>query len=115
VLGEIPVGNDELCPPDALDDLEPDEEHFHEATGNEGASFERTYRRAALVLWPRKRFFAVLCQAGVAVTLPYLADLTERWLSSGEDHTSLLWHEAHELSGHMISSWHGQERYPARE
>ena len=114
VLGEIPVGDEELSPPDALDDLEPDEEHFHEATGNEGASFERTYRRAALVLWPRKRFFAVLCQAGVAVTLPYLADLTERWLSSGEDHTSALWHEAHELSGHMISSCHGQERHPSR-
>ena len=56
-----------------------------------------------------------MCQAGVAVTLPYLADLTERWLSSGEDHTSPLWREAHELSGHMISSWHGQERYPSRE
>ena len=71
--------------------------------------FERAYRRAALVLWPRERFFAVLCQAGVAVTLPYLADLTERWLSrSGEDHTSLLWREAHELSGHMISSCTGR-------
>lgn len=115
VLGEIPVGEDELCPPDALDDLEPDEEHFHEATGNEGASFERTYRRAALVLWPHQHFLAVLCQAGVAVTLPYLADLTERWSSSGEDHTSPLWREAHELSGHMIYSWHGQERYPSRE
>jgi predicted 2-oxoglutarate/Fe(II)-dependent dioxygenase YbiX len=115
VLGEIPVGDDELCPPDALDELEPDEEHFHEATGNEGASFERTYRRAALVLWPRKRFFAVLCQAGLTVTLPYLADLTECWLSSGKDYTSALWHEAHELSGHMIASWHGQERYLSRE
>ncbi|MBL0408180.1 2OG-Fe(II) oxygenase [Microvirga aerilata] len=115
VLGVIPVGDDELCPPDALEELEPDEEHFHEATGNEGASFERTYRRATLVLWPRQRFFAVLCQAGVAVTLPYLADLTERWLSSDEDHTSPLWGEAHELSGHMISSWHGQDGYPSRE
>jgi hypothetical protein len=115
VLGEIPVGEDELCPPDALDDLEPDEEHFHEATGNEGASFERTYRRAALVLWPRQRFFAVLCQAGLAVTLPYLADLTERWSRSGADHTSPLWREAHELSGHMISPWHRQERYLSRE
>ncbi|MGF9761792.1 2OG-Fe(II) oxygenase [Microvirga sp. 0TCS3.31] len=114
-LGEIPVLDNELCPPDALDDLEPDEEHFHEATGNEGASFERTYRRAALVLWPRKRFLAVLCQAGVAVTLPYLADLAERWLRSGEDHTSALWREAHELSGHMVASWQGQERYPSRE
>jgi hypothetical protein len=41
--GPIPVDEEgELSPPDACDDLAPDEEHFHEATGNEGASFERT-------------------------------------------------------------------------
>src|SRR5215213_4937824 len=44
-LGEIPVEAEEFVPPDACDELEPDEEHFREATGNEGASFERTYRR----------------------------------------------------------------------
>ena len=59
-LADIPFGDDELLPPDAFDGLEPDEEHFHEATGNEGASFERTYRRAALVLWPNAHFLAVL-------------------------------------------------------
>ena len=53
-LGALPFMEDELCPPDAFEDLEPDEQYFHEATG-EGASFERTYRRAALVLWPRAR------------------------------------------------------------
>ena len=75
-LGDLPFTEDELCPPDAFEDLEPDEQYFHEATGNEGASFERTYRRAALVLWPRARRLAVLNQAGLAVTLPYLGELT---------------------------------------
>ena len=46
----FPFDEDELCPSDAFEDLTPDEQHFHEATGNEGASFERTYRRAGLVL-----------------------------------------------------------------
>jgi hypothetical protein len=59
-LGELPLEDEEICPPDALAEMDPDEEHFHEATGNEGASFERTYRRAALVLWPRQHMFAVL-------------------------------------------------------
>src|SRR5215470_5950019 len=81
-LGELPIEEREICPPDALDDMDPDEEHFHQATGNEGASFERTYRHAALVLWPRERMFAVLNQAGLSVTLPYLDDLTERWAAS---------------------------------
>ena len=44
LLVELPVENEELSPPDALGDMDPDEEHFHEATGNEAASFERTYR-----------------------------------------------------------------------
>ena len=71
----LPIDDEEISPPDALEDLEPDEEEFHEATGNGGASFERTYSRAALVLWPRERFLAVLNQAGLSVTLPFLADL----------------------------------------
>ena len=104
-LGELPVEDKELSPPDTLDDMEPDEEEFHEASGNEGATFERTYSRAALVLWPRARMLAVLNQAGLSVTVPYLADLTERWAANGEDRQSPLWCEAHELSGHMLSTW----------
>ena len=104
-LGDFPFDEAELCPPDALDDLEPDEQYFHEATGNEGASFERTYRRAALVLWPRDRRLAVLSQAGLSVTLPYLEELTDRWTGSGDGPASPLWREAHELSGHMLRSW----------
>jgi hypothetical protein len=104
-LGRLPVDDDELCPPDVLADMEPDEEEFHEATGNEGASFERTYRRAALVLWPRERFFAVLNQAGRAATLPHLADLVDRWAAAGADRDSPLWNQAHELAGHMLATW----------
>jgi predicted 2-oxoglutarate/Fe(II)-dependent dioxygenase YbiX len=104
-LGDFPFKAEELCPPDAFEDLDPDEQHFHEATGNEGASFERTYRRAALVLWPRERRLVVLNQAGQAVTLPYLGELTRRWADSGEGPESPLWREAHELSGHMLRTW----------
>src|SRR5499427_5516685 len=111
-LGDAPFLEDELCPPDAFEDLEPDEQYFHEATGNEGASFERTYRRAALVLWPRTRRLAVLNQAGLAVTLPYLDELTGRWTQSGEGPASPLWREAHALSGHMLRTWPLQGWYP---
>jgi predicted 2-oxoglutarate/Fe(II)-dependent dioxygenase YbiX len=114
-LGDLPILEDELCPPEAFEDLEPDEQYFHEATGNEGASFERTYHRAALVLWPRARRLAVLNQAGLAATLPYLSELTGRWAESGEGRASPLWREAHELSGHMLRTWPGQvDWYPRR-
>lgn len=101
----LPFDESELCPPDALEDLTPDEQHFHEATGNEGASFERTYRRAGLVLWPRARQLAVLNQAGLGITLPYLEDLAARWELSGAEPESPLRREADELSGHMLASW----------
>lgn len=104
-LGDFPFEETELCPPDAFNDLEPDEQHFHEATGNEGASFERTYRRAGLVLWPRHRRLAVLNQAGLSATLPYLGELTQRWVESGEGSESPRWRLAHELTGHMLRTW----------
>jgi hypothetical protein len=104
-LGEIPIEEGEISPPDALEDIKPDEEHFHEATGNAGASFERSYRHAALVLWPRHRRLAVINQAGPAATLPYLESLAAKWIDEGARQDSAIWIEAHELSGHMLNTW----------
>ena len=105
-IGPVPVDEeDELSPPGACDDLVPDEQSFREATGNEGASFERTYRRAALVLWPSGRLPAVLAQAGLSVTLPYLEDLARRWAAAGGDRASPLWTEAHSLAAEMLAGW----------
>ena len=104
-LAELPVDDDEVAPPDGLDDMEPDEEHFHEATGNEGASFDRTYARAALVLWPSSKLLAVLNQAGLGATLPYLEHLAKRWRAEGTVARSPLKTKAHELAGFMLATW----------
>jgi hypothetical protein len=106
-FGDFPFTADELCPENAFEDLVPDEQHFREATGNEGASFDRTYRRAALVLWPQARRLAVLNRAGLQTTLPYLKGLTRRWEDGGGETQSALWREAHELSGLMLRYWQG--------
>ncbi|CCV08428.1 conserved hypothetical protein [Mesorhizobium metallidurans STM 2683] len=102
---DFPFDEEELCPPDAFEDLTPDEQHFYEATGNEGASFDRTYRRAGLVLWPRARRLAVLNQAGLGATLPYLEELARRWETGDTAVKSQLWREADELSGYVLRSW----------
>jgi hypothetical protein len=104
-LGTLPFADEELCPPDALAEMEPDELYFEEATGNEGASFARTYRRAAVVLWPQRRWLAVLAQAGLRTTLPYLAELTRRWEESDENAAPAVWQQAHELSRQMLRQW----------
>jgi hypothetical protein len=114
-LGELPFAEDELCPPDVFADLDPDEQHFHEATGNEGASLERSYRRAGLVLWPRSRRLAVLNQAGLRTTLPYLEALTTRWEAGGAAIGSALWREADTLSAHMLHSWPQSGRQPEHD
>jgi hypothetical protein len=74
-FGEIPLEPGELLPDGALDDEKPDDQRYMEASGNEGASFERAYHRAAVVLWRRERYAKVLLQAGVAAALPYLKEL----------------------------------------
>ena len=104
-LDELPFEDDEISPSAALEKMEPDEEHFQEHAGNEGASFERSYSRAALVLWPSDRIFAVINQAGLDVTLPFLDDMAKRWKASGEDRKSQLWRDAHALSEQMLRTW----------
>lgn len=74
-FGRIPLAKGELLPEGALDREPPDEKRLTEASGNEGATFERSYRRAVLVLWPEKRTIDVLLGAGVVATLPYLQRL----------------------------------------
>ena len=111
-FAELPFEDDEVCLPVDVDTLEPDELEFEEATGNAGASFERTYRRAALIFWPRFRRLVVLNQAGLSVNLPYLNDLAEQWIQSKQSLESInLWQEAHELSGHMLRTWPKPEKF----
>lgn len=104
-LPDLPFLQEELCPEDAFVDLEPEDTQFSEATGNEGASFERTYCLAGLVFWPQGRRLAVLNQAGLPQTLPYLENLVQRSEQEGTDPAAPLWREANELAGHMLRTW----------
>ena len=76
-FGRIPIAGSELLPAGALDGEPPDEKRLTEASGNEGATYERSYRRAVLVVWRRNRTADVLLQAGVVAALPYLMQLAD--------------------------------------
>ncbi len=108
-LGALPFDRNELSPPDAFDDLEPDELEFQEATGNEGASFERLYQRAALVLWPRSTRVGVVARGGLEATIPFLGDLAQRWQVTAEGTASPLWQEAHETAERIRRDWPNTE------
>ena len=55
-LGEMSLRlhHGETLPAGVLDDAVPDREWLNEASGNEGATLERAYRLAALVIWPKR-------------------------------------------------------------
>lgn len=102
-FGEVPIGEDEVVPLGALDDEIPDEQRIMEATGNEGASFERAYHRAVLVIWLRDRSVDVLLQAGVAGALAYLDGRVSAWIESSApeaDRPALL-----EEARRIVAAW----------
>lgn len=102
-FGAIPVEAGELFPAGALDDVAPDESRAFEATGNEGASFERSYHRAALVIWRRDRYSEVLLQAGVGAAIPYLREKVQA-CKAGPTSKELRT-EAIELGELLIEHW----------
>jgi hypothetical protein len=68
-FGRIPLAAGKLLPVGALDGGPPDEKRLTEASGNEGTTYERSYRRAVLVLWCRNRTADLLLQAGVVAAI----------------------------------------------
>ena len=58
--GRLELRDGEVMPDGALDNTPPDWQKIHEASGNEGVTLERVYRRAALVVWPRAKTVKVL-------------------------------------------------------
>ena len=67
-FGEMHIEPEEIVPPEAITAFTP-EEDYTGYTGNEGTPLERWYRRAAIVVWPNDRHFAVLCDCGAANAL----------------------------------------------
>jgi hypothetical protein len=71
-FGKMPFEDGELLPENGLEDEEPDEQRLLGSTGNEGASFERSYHRAALVIWRKDKYVDVLLKSGVENAIAYL-------------------------------------------
>ncbi len=101
-LPALPFYENEFCPPEAYDRMDPDDIEFQEATGNAGASFERMYHCAALVLWPRKKNLAIINQAGLVAALPVLIDLCEQWESNQKGTTK---QDAQTLASFILRDW----------
>ena len=80
----IPLLAGELLPRGSLDGAEPDRQWLREATGNEGITLQRAYRRAALVVWPRAKTLEVMASAGVGRAVAWLTEERRRAAGTGD-------------------------------
>ncbi len=69
------VDEDELCSTTPSSALEPYASEYEGYMGNYGNTMDRWYRRAAVVLWPRERAFAVRAEASPAWAMETLKRL----------------------------------------
>ena len=77
-FAEIPLEPGELLPAGALDGAKPDSQRLHEASGNEGATLHRAYRRAALVIWLRAKALDIVAGAGIEGAVAWVAEEIDR-------------------------------------
>ena len=71
VSSGLPLLDGEALPDGALDHTPPESQRVLEATGNGGATVERRYRLATLVLWPRATFSSVLADGPLDNLIDY--------------------------------------------
>ena len=65
-ISRVEIYQDSFVPDDFFDTVDPDEEEFEEATGNEGATVDKQYNWAALLLWPKRKRTAVIGVSNMA-------------------------------------------------
>ena len=104
-LGEIRVDKAEVVTGDPLDDGEPSEEEFEDYTGNAGLTLERWYHRAAIVIWPRERHFAVLCGAGTQAAIGGLTAMMKGLRRGTKQKREAMRGDCLEFAGAIIDGW----------
>ncbi len=107
-LRELPFDDEEICPLNAFGDMDEAELEFHEPTGNDGATFDRIYSRAALVVWPCGQTLAIISLAGLRQSLPYLTELVAQMAAA---EAPALKQQALQLAGLMLDTWPHRPQY----
>ena len=102
--GRLPLMPGELMPAGRLDAERPDSQRLTEASGNEGATIERLYRRAALVVWPKAASVKVLAGAGAGALAAFLAAEWERERAGAPTYGAV-----RDLASEVVDAWPSPE------
>jgi hypothetical protein len=103
-VGPMDVEEEELLDPESLKAVDPEEE-FEGYTGNAGMTLDRWYRHAAVFLWPDRRHFDVLCDAGSRSAAAALGLRVKQWRQSGKKGAAALRAECVEFAAAIIARW----------
>jgi hypothetical protein len=103
-LGKMTVEPEEVVPEDSLREVEP-EEDFEGYTGNAGMTLERWYRHAAVLLWPEKRHFEVLCGGASENPAAAFGLLVKKWQNAGREQQAALKEQCLDFTRHLIAHW----------
>ena len=103
-IGVLNVEEDEVLDPEALQDVTPEEE-FEGYTGNAGMTLERWYRHAAIILWPERRHFEILCDRDSRSVVPVLIQMLARWRKSGREQAPVLKEQCLQLATAILAKW----------
>jgi len=109
-LGEIPLDEEDIVSAAPLDDGDPSSEEFEGFTGNAGMTLERWYYRAAVVIWPREKHFAVLCGAGTDAAIGGLQPLVNRLKRTAKAKQEKQRRECLSFAAAIIDSWQASHR-----
>jgi hypothetical protein len=101
-IEELYLEEDELLDAEALRDVDPEEE-FEGYTGNAGMTLDHWYRHAAIVVWPEKWHFEILCDANSPAVVPLLNKMARQWRSSPDD--AALKHQCLDLAAAILATW----------
>lgn len=103
--GQIPLDEGEIVSKEPLDQGEPDKEDFEGYTGNAGMTLERWYHRAAVMIWPEKSRFDVLCEAGVEAAVGGLEKMVRQWKQAPQGERDALKQSCLDFAKGIIAHW----------
>lgn len=103
-IAKLTVEEDDVLDSELLKEVVPEEE-FEGYTGNEGMTLERWYRHAAIVLWPERRHFQILCDRDGRNIVPVLTQMVTQWRKSKAKNAEALKAECLDLARAILTKW----------
>ncbi len=103
-FGELRINDFELMPAGSLDDALPDDEQIEEAMGNGGATLERAYHYAALVLFRKTAMLDELVKNSTMSAVSWIAEELKQNDGIADNHIV-------ELAQNLIKVWPERKPY----